>query len=140
MNAQTLVTPVAVAAIISILPGQIPAQSAQLVAIKPSLNNGVLCVARVTTAKTRTSFYTSTIDYTTMKKGGQTVSVTINQAPAASPNVETQPIANVTASYIGNNSYAGKTGNGKPLSFSLTPDLSQITVNYGGMTANGSCN
>jgi hypothetical protein len=140
MNSQTLTAALTATAIALFIPSWVSqAQTSSLVAIKPSLSNGVLCVARTTVGKGRIVFYTSTIDYSTMKKGGQKVTVNINQAPSTSFQVETQIVAVATTSYMGNKSYAGKTEAGKPLSFSLTSDLSKITVNYGAITAKGTC-
>lgn len=128
----------------------------------PSLNDGLLCVAKgKTTQGERIYLYTSEIDNDSIKKK-QPVSVTINEPMMTVEGTELvvvnsedntltiidsvtgeppemQPVGEADLIYQGNNTFTGKTKAGTPVSFTLGNNYKTFTIKHGNQTFKGSC-
>ncbi|MBJ7899473.1 MAG: hypothetical protein GC158_06055 [Cyanobacteria bacterium RI_101] len=128
----------------------------------PSLDDGIICVAKGKVEQgQRLYLYTSVIDDDSVKKK-EPVTVTINQLMATvemdelvvlDPENETLTVIDsvtgtppemrsaglATTIYQGNNTFAGKTAAGTPVSFTLSKDYRSFQVQHAGQTLKGSC-
>jgi hypothetical protein len=129
---------------------------------KPSLEDGILCVAKGKTAKEgRIYLYTSEIDNKSLKQK-KPVSVTINERMVTVENdelvvldskkhtltivdsvtgspAEMQPVGKASTIYQGNNTFSGKTVAGTPVSFTLDNNYKVFKVKHGDQTFIGIC-
>jgi hypothetical protein len=129
----------------------------------PNLNDGLICVAGKAGKKGGYYFYTSTIDKASLAQK-QPVSVTILQkqitetdtnlliidktkktvtftdiAAESISNPEAQIVDNAKTTFVGKNTFLGKTGKGSPIGFALSPDYSKIKIKLDGKTYSGKC-
>ncbi|MFN5514495.1 MAG: hypothetical protein ACK5CA_07055 [Cyanobacteriota bacterium] len=128
----------------------------------PSLDDGIICVAKGKLEQgQRLYLYTSVIDDDSIKKK-EPVTVTLNQLMATvemdelvvlDPENETltvidsvtgtppemRPVGLAATVYQGNNTFAGKTAAGTPVSFTLSKDYRSFQVQHAGQTLKGSC-
>jgi hypothetical protein len=128
----------------------------------PSLDDGILCVARGKTPQgNRIYFYTSVIDDDSVKKktpvsvtinepvvtvdadelvvvNSDTDTVTILDSVTATPP-EMKPVGEGRVIYQGNNTFTGKTKAGNTLSFTLGSNYKTFTLKHGNQTFKGSC-
>jgi hypothetical protein len=129
-------------------------------AAKPNLNDGIICVAGK-----RGGFYytTSTINDASISQK-QPISVTVLQRQGAigvndvmiydrTKNTlvvadletvreytpEATPVGSGTVTYVGNNTFTGKTSTGAPLSLTLAKDYSTVILTHAGRTSRGLC-
>ncbi len=141
-----------------VLPGVMIQQAR---AEKPSLANGIICVAKTNTDGRKVYAFTSVIDGATMNKK-QPVSLTITEpvgtvdeaqilvvnkrtntvtlttlAEVTPP--EMQPVAVARTMFVGKNTFTGKTGTGTPVTITLEGDLSKARIQHGNQTFNAKC-
>lgn len=126
----------------------------------PSLDDGIMCIARGKTDKgTKVYFYSSVIDDDSINKKhpvsvsivepvgeiteGELVvldnqSLLVDDFASVTPP-EMQPVGLAITYYRGNNSFTGKTQAGTPVSFSLENNYRTFKLNHGGETYTGVC-
>ncbi|MEB3174133.1 MAG: hypothetical protein VKN60_02935 [Cyanobacteriota bacterium] len=128
----------------------------------PSLDDGIICVAKGKVEQgQRLYLYTSVIDDDSVKKK-EPVTVTINQlmvtvemdelvvldAESETLTVidsvtgtppQMQPSGLASTVYQGDNTFAGKTAAGTPVSFTLSKDYRTFQVKHGNDSLKGSC-
>ena len=129
---------------------------------KPSLGDGIICVAKGKTKQGKKIYlYTSVIDDNSIKKK-QPVSVTINQPMVTVEGDELvvidskkntitivdsitgtppqmQPVGKASTTYQGKNTFSGKTASGTPVSFSLQNNYQVFKIKHGDQSFAGVC-
>ena len=129
----------------------------------PSLNDGIICIAKKKQGQGQVYFYTSLIDGNTFSKK-QPVSVTMletqsqitandlvildkkkhnisvtNIESESVTNPELEPVAMAQTSLTGNNEFKGQTKTGTPVTFTLKNDYSKWQLIHAGQSYSGVC-
>ncbi|GAA6614635.1 hypothetical protein [Scytonema sp. NUACC26] len=134
-----------------------------LFAASPSLDDGIICIAKKKEGRGKVYFYTSLIDGNTfnkkqpvsvtmletqsevttsdlliLDKKKQSVSVT-NIESESITNPELEPVAIAKTNLTDNNEFKGQTQTGTPVTFKLKNNYSKWQLTHAGQTYSGVC-